>query len=260
MTTPAQNSPDVLCAEILAEARRESEEILRRAKTEAASLLADASAEAEKIQRERREQAQAEAARRNEMILATVAVETGRLRATRAEELLESIREEILRQLQERGFNGRETIVVLAAEAIRQMPGNDFVLKISAADHAAFGDGLAVEIARRVGRSPLNLAIVTDATVTDGVMAQTADGFQLWDNRLSARLERLWPELRRQIAVRALLAGENCGCDIPSQSVDATPSSREKNIAPTASSLAPGDAASPSPSATGASQPRGGGA
>ena len=73
MTAPVQNSPDGFCAEILAEARRESEEILRRAKAEAENILAAASAAAEKIRREKREQAQAEAARQSEMILATVA-------------------------------------------------------------------------------------------------------------------------------------------------------------------------------------------
>ncbi len=210
MTTANQNSPDVLCAEILADAQRQSEEILQRAKTEAETTLAAASAEAEKIRHERREQAQAEAARRKELILATVAVETGRLRSARVEMLLESVRETIRRRLQARNFDARETILALAAEAVRRMPGNDFVLKISAADHAAFGDGLAAEIAQRVGRSPLNLVISADPAITDsGVIIQTADGFQFWDNRLLSRLERLWPELRRQIALRTGLARES---------------------------------------------------
>ena len=210
MDATKQNSPDVLCAEILADAQRQSEEILQRAKTEAETTLAAASAEAEKIRHERREQAQTEAVRRKELILATVAVETGRLRSARTEALLESVREEIRRRLLARNFDSRKTIIALAAEAIRRMPGNDFVLKISAADHAAFGGGLAGEIAQHVGRSPLNLAISLDAAMTDGgVVVQTPDGFQFWDNRLLSRLERLWPELRRQIAIRASLVGEN---------------------------------------------------
>lgn len=208
MTAPAQNSPDVLCAEILADARRESEEILRRAKTEAEKTLADASAEAVKIRSEHREQAQTEAARRSEMILATVAVEAGRLRAARIEELLESVRREIGRRLQTRDYGASEVIVALAAEAIRHMPGSDFVLKISAADHAALGEGMAGEITRRVGRSPLNLTLSAAAAVADGVVIQSANGLQIWDNRLTSRLERLWPELRRQIAIHTSLVGE----------------------------------------------------
>jgi vacuolar-type H+-ATPase subunit E/Vma4 len=209
MTAPAQNSPDVLCAEILAEARRESAEILQRAKAEAEKILADASAEAEKIRREKRQQAQTEATRRSEMILATVAVEAGRLRAARVDEVLESIRKEILRRLQAREFDARGVIVALAAEAIRRMRGSDFVLKISAASHTAIDDGLAGDIAQRAGRSPLNLALSADPSVVDGVLIQSADGFQIWDNRFSARVERLWPELRRQIAVRASLVSNN---------------------------------------------------
>jgi vacuolar-type H+-ATPase subunit E/Vma4 len=206
MTATNQTSPDVLVAHILADANRESDEIHQHAKLESAAILAGASAEAEKIQREGREQAQADAARRRELILATVAVETGRLRSARIEALLDSVHEEIRRRLLARDFDARETVVILAAEAIRRMPENNFVLKISAADHAAFGDRLAGELAQRVGRSSLNLVISADATMTaGGATVQTADGFQFWDNRLLSRLERLWPELRRQIAIRASL-------------------------------------------------------
>lgn len=225
MAEPVQNSPEVLCAEILADARRESEDILNRAKAEAASLLAAAGAEAEKIHRERREQAQAEAARRRETILATVAVETGRLRAERIELLLESVRQEIRRRLEAREFDSRETIIVLVGEAIRQMRGNDILVKISAADHATFGNDLAGEILRRSGTGilpvslhgqenlkptgetsvPLRVSVLADPAVADGVIIQSSDGFQIWDNRLSVRLERFWPELRRQIALNTSL-------------------------------------------------------
>lgn len=209
MDATQQNSPDVLCAEILAEAKRQSKAILQRAKAEAESILADAATEAEKIRRERRDQAHAEAARRRELILATVAVETGRLRSARVEELLESIREQIYRRLRVRNFDARETIIALAAEAVRQMPGTDFVLKISAADHAGFGDALAGEIARRAGRLSLHLAVSADATTDGGVVIRDAGGFQIWDNRLLSRFARLWPELRRQIAFQTTLVSED---------------------------------------------------
>ena len=62
-------------------------------------------------------------------------------------------------------------------------------------------------------RSPLNLTISTDAAITDGgLILQDAEERHLWDNRLSARLGRLWPELRRQIAIRtSLVAGSGLG-------------------------------------------------
>ena len=128
----------------------------------------------------------------------------------RIEAILENIREAARRQLLARNFDCHETVVTLAAEAIRQMPGTDFVLKISAADHAAFGDKLAGEIRQRAGRSPLNLTLSADPAMTGGgVIVQSADGFQIWDNRLAVALERLWPELRRQIALQTSLVEKN---------------------------------------------------
>ena len=210
MAPPNQNSPEVLSEEILAEARRECDEIIRRAQQESASLLAAAAAEADKIRREKLDAARAEAARRSELMLATIPVEAGRLRSARIEAILENIREEARRQLLARKFDYRETVVALAADAIRRMPGADFVLKISAADYAAFGDKLAEEIRQRAGRSALNLVISADPAMTDGgVMVQDAEGIRIWDNRLLSRLERLWPELRRQIATRTSLVEKN---------------------------------------------------
>jgi vacuolar-type H+-ATPase subunit E/Vma4 len=210
MATPNANSPEVLSNEILAAAGRECDEILRRAQREAESIVATAEKEADKIYREKLEAARTEAARRSELILATVPVEAGRLRAERNEAILENIRNAARRQLASRQSGARETLVTLAAEAIRQMPGTDFVLRLSAANHAALGNKLADEICRHAGRSPLKLTIAADPTVADdGVIVRDADGRRIWDNRLRSRLERLWPELRRQIAMRTGLVERN---------------------------------------------------
>jgi vacuolar-type H+-ATPase subunit E/Vma4 len=211
MATPNQNSPEILYEEILAEARRESEAIIRRAQQEAEALLAKAAAKANQARTERLDQARAEAARRTELILATIPVEAGRLRSARVESLLESIHEEIRRRLvTHEGFDYREAVAELAAEAVQQMHGNAFDVKLSSADRAAFGDGVAEDIARRAGRSPLHITISNDATLKEGgPIVEDAEGRQVTDNRLLARLERLWPELRRQIAVQASLVGES---------------------------------------------------
>lgn len=210
MATPKQNTPDALNEEILAEARREGDEIIRRAQQESSSLLAAATAEAEKIRREKLDAARAEAARRTELMLATIPVEAGRLRSARNEAILENIHEAARRQLLALNYDGHETVVALAVEAVRRMPGTDFVLTISAADHAAFGGKLAEEIRQCAGRSPLNLTVSADPAMNGGgVMVQDAAGIRIWDNRLLSRLERLWPELRRQITVRISLVGKN---------------------------------------------------
>lgn len=203
MAPSHQNAPEMLREEILADARREREEILRRAREEAEALLVNAALEADKFKQERLNQARAEATRRKELILATVPVEAGRLRAARVEELLECVHDDVRRRLGARvGFDYRESVARLAEEAIQQMRGNGFMVKLSAADHAAFGDELAKDFVRRFGQS-LTLAISNDAALEEGgAIIEDTEGRQLWDNRLLARLERLWPELRRQIAVQ----------------------------------------------------------
>ena len=53
MATPKQNSPEILCAEILADARRVSEEIIQSAQQDAESLLGKATTEADEARRAR---------------------------------------------------------------------------------------------------------------------------------------------------------------------------------------------------------------
>ena len=145
--------------EILADAQREGEEIIIRARQDAEVFLTNAAAEADRVRQERLDQARAEAARRSELILATVSVETGRLRAARVEALLESVNEEARQRLLAReGFEYRETVIALAAHAINQMAGAAFVVKLSEAEQTILGDGLAEEIAHRVGR-PVNITV-----------------------------------------------------------------------------------------------------
>jgi vacuolar-type H+-ATPase subunit E/Vma4 len=208
--TPDNNSTEVLRAEILADARRACEGIIRGARQESEALRAKATAQAGQIQRERLELASAEASRRREVTLATVPVEAGRMRAARIEEMLQSVHDEVRRRLLAReGFDWREVVLTLAAEAVKQMPGNSFAVTLAAADRAAFGDGLVDQIVRRAGRPDLSITISQAPEAKGGVLLlQDAEGRVRWDNNLAARLQRLWPELRRQVAVRAALVAE----------------------------------------------------
>lgn len=207
MENPDQSSQDRLCAEILDEARRESEKLARHAHDEADALIAKAGEESDRLRQERLAQARAEAARNAELILATVPIETHRQRSAGIEALLQTILEQARQQLASRqGFDYRETLVALATEAMERMVGDSFVAKLSAADRAAFGKALAEEIPSRLARSSLRITCSDEPTVIEGgLMVQDDSGRQVWDNRLAARLERMWPELRRQLAVRTRL-------------------------------------------------------
>jgi vacuolar-type H+-ATPase subunit E/Vma4 len=204
--TTNQNSTEKLHEEILAEARKESEEIIARAKHDAETFLTSADAVAERTRQEKLDQARAEADLKSGLIRATIPVETGRLRTSRVEALLESVHEEAQKQLMSReGFEYRETVIALASDAISKMTGDVFVVKLSWADKDILGDGLAEEIAVRVSRS-VNITVSLEQDITgSGVIVEEGEGRQVWDNRLLKRLERLWPELRRLIAVETSL-------------------------------------------------------
>lgn len=203
MTTD-QRSAEKMREEILSQAREEAKEIVMRAQLDAKGLLDNAVAEAKQLRQERLERAKKEAGLQSELVLATVPVETGRRRAARIEELLESVREEARRQLLAReGFEYREVVIALASDAIGRMTGDEFVVKLSGAGQAFGDDALAGEIAGRVGRQVSVTVIGNPDNTEEGVVVEDKEARQVWDNRFVKRLERLWPEMRRQIAMQA---------------------------------------------------------
>ena len=201
---------ELLCGEILAQARAEGAEILRQAEAGAAEILKRAGDEAQKARRGILEAAAAEAARRKELMLAAVPIEESRLRSAKIETLLQTIRGEAGRRLLEPAGGAAErkrTLIELAAEAAGRMGEGAVALKLSPADFREHGAALASAVAKRAARPEREILVSGDQSVADGgVMAGDALGRQVWDNRISQRLERMWPELRRQIAVKTGLS------------------------------------------------------
>jgi vacuolar-type H+-ATPase subunit E/Vma4 len=207
MNDTRTGTPDLLCEAIFAEARQQRDDILDQARREAQALHDAANAHVDQVRSERLAEARLEAARRKERLLASVPVEAGRLRGARIESLLQAVHDRACRQLDQLdGFDYREAIVALAAEAIEGMDGHTFILKLTPADRDAFAEALLEAVPQRVRRQSVTLTVLADSSITGGgVTVVDGEGRQLWDNRLQARLERLWPELRRQIAVQTSL-------------------------------------------------------
>lgn len=203
--TAKEDSAEALREEILEQARDQSEEIIRQARDQADKILAAAAAEAQGVRDKLIEKSRAEALRRRELIESTVPVEAGRIRVARIESLLESAREEARRRLSSReGFEYREVLIALASEAISRMAGVSFVAKVGETDRASLDDRLAEEITLRVGRPGLTVTLAFDRAMDGGgVVIEDTDASQIWDNGLLARLDRMWPELRQQVAVEA---------------------------------------------------------
>lgn len=210
MKSPILNGSELMRQEVLEEARRRRDEILNKARREAEDFVVKARGESERFRKERMDAARTEAGRRRDAILATVSVEAGRIRALRIEELLQTIHDLALERLGARsGFDFRETVVRLSSEALQQMDGEAFRVRLSARDCEVCGDGLAGDIRKLSGRPALALQILADSTLKDGALViEDEAGRQIWNASLDARLERCWPELRRQIAAQAGLVAK----------------------------------------------------
>ncbi|MEI6515924.1 MAG: V-type ATP synthase subunit E family protein, partial [bacterium] len=197
-----QSSDSLLCGEILNDARREGERLIQQAREEAESFIRQTVAQEENTRKEQLETVRQNVTRHAEQILATVPIETERLRRVRLESELNTILDEVHRKLLAReGFDYAESLVSCATEAIRRMDGNEFVVKLSPEDHAAYAGTLTVEIQNRSGRPRVTLAFQDDPTITGGgLIVLSGDGHQQFDARFSAKLARLWPTLRRQLA------------------------------------------------------------
>ncbi|MEI8315796.1 MAG: V-type ATP synthase subunit E [Verrucomicrobiota bacterium] len=189
MATSDSNASAILIQAVRDDARRQADEILARANHEAVAILAQATAEASQTRQEQLQVAQAEAQRRTDAIQATISVEAGRLRATQVEALLQSLYADVRSRLVSRqGYDYREMLVALVTEVARQIGDTGLVVKLSPPDRAAVAERLK------------QFTLVDDPSMVDGgVVVLDAAGRRLWDNRLPSRLDRLWPELRRQI-------------------------------------------------------------
>ena len=207
MSSAQSNTEQVLQEEILADARRQAQDARERAKKEADAIVAKARIEAENDRRVQAQGAEAEAKRRRELTLATIPVVVGRRRADCIEAALNQIRDEAARLLAARqGFDYRQAVIRLAAEALAQMAGNRFVIEVSDSDSQALGQGWVEEAGRQSGRNGLELSAAPAKMQNQaGVIIRDADGRQVWDNTLLARLERLWPAARRELAVATRL-------------------------------------------------------
>ncbi|MFA6568155.1 MAG: V-type ATP synthase subunit E family protein [Victivallales bacterium] len=202
MTTGNDKEQELLCQEILADARRECDKILQDASREAGALLARTGAVDESYRKTKLEAAVNEADGRRESVFATADVEARRMESEQMENLLQSIYGRIRQRLQAReGFDYREMMFNLAAEAICNMTAGKYTMRMSAADHEILGDGWQDEIRRRAGRNTFEIVIKDDSGITGGgLIVEDYEGGEVWDNRLPARLQRMWPELRIQIA------------------------------------------------------------
>lgn len=217
MTAEGREPGRVLTEEILDDARRQAGRIVARAGREAAEITAKAQARADEQREQRIEAARDEAERRRRLTLARLPVEAGRMRAEKVEAALQSVHDEARERLLRReGFDYREAVAALAAEAAKRLEGEAIVLELAEADRGALGAALADDVRRRVGRDGLDISVAPEpADIAGGVIVRDIEGRQVWDNSLLGRLRRFWPMLRREIAARMALDEADAGDPAP---------------------------------------------
>jgi vacuolar-type H+-ATPase subunit E/Vma4 len=202
-TVKEKDPQAMLHKEILADAQRQSGRLLRRAQQEAEAITAQAEEEAAAHREQALEQARQTAGRRSAVRLARIPVVRTRLRAAHIEKLLTSVRTAAAEQLAPSAHKlSREALLTLIAEPVAVMDGDTFNLQLSRADRQTLGDNYLDELRRRAGKSALDIRLAGEPLPDKdaGPVLSDPEGRQHWDNRLSARLTRLWPELRRQVA------------------------------------------------------------
>jgi vacuolar-type H+-ATPase subunit E/Vma4 len=199
-----------LCEEILADGRRQAERLLRRARQEAQRLAEATAAEAARFREETLARARQRADQQARMHLAKVPVEQKRLRAAHVERLLDAIRQEALQELAPaRTRLARADLLPLIARAAAGLAGDRLVLRLSPADRETLAGSFIDDLRSQAGKPELH--VEWGEPLPDGAsgpLLQDEAGLQEWDNRLTSRLSRLWPALRRTLAAATGLVGE----------------------------------------------------
>lgn len=196
-----ENAPEVLAQEILSDGRKRAERSLSAARAEAEKILSQARAKAELEAQRIRDAAAARAEQRSRMVLKTVDQEVARRKLAAREEVIHDAFEKARAQLDALGREDYyRAAAALAGDALRKMPGDRFTLVIAGLP-AEDGRRLAEELAaglRAEGRAAQ--LEFREGSGARGVSIQSPDGRLRWDDTFAARLRRLHPDLRRQVA------------------------------------------------------------
>ncbi|MCC7377411.1 MAG: V-type ATP synthase subunit E [Verrucomicrobiales bacterium] len=194
-----------LCREVIEAARQWAAERLHSAGEQAGQLVEAARNEVARDVSGYFLEIEGKADRQRASILASIPMEIRRLRAARRESALEAIRDAAIERCRQRDAATRQAdLLGTIPKVISAMEGTAFVLRMSAGDPPIAVDPLPRRIEEPLAPRPVRLSVVIDPDLPPGgLIIETENGGQRWDNTLAARCSRLWPELRQHAATAA---------------------------------------------------------
>lgn len=197
---------DALSEQILEDARQQAEPIKKRARKEADEIVEKAQEEAEERKEDIFQQARERAKNEVQRLKARLDLEKANIERNAREDILDEIRDRVLQTLEDLRSNGdyEKALVELSCAAISRMTGRRFEVVMRDADREKLGDKIREAVRERaaneLGRQvTINLADET-ISVVGGVVIQREDGSQICEQTFENRLDRLWPQLRQEVA------------------------------------------------------------
>jgi len=199
-----------LSDEILKDAERRAKRIRSRADREAKKIRDQAVEAAEAAAQKVRDAAQRRAERTAQSVLATLEQEARRDLLEAQETELNRLFETARQRLADRSsYDYPAVLAALAVEAIAAIGSESVVIEFNDADRAIASDAWLGDVRRRIGHD-VSITVPAEAPPIDGgLVVRSADGRLLYDNSFAARLERLRPALRQQIARRVYPRGDD---------------------------------------------------
>lgn len=198
---------EVLCKEIRDQSEQEATGILDQARKDVGAVLAQAKAEAETEATVIIKRAENQVEFVQKRILSGVHLEVKRqeLRAR------EAIVIRVLDTAKNKWNNFRKSndyipvLTQLIVEGVTALEGNDFTIRVGGREKEIFTktviSGVIQKIEKQIGRD-VSLSVEKDVSDEGGAMIVSADERMHFDNRFSARMERLESRIRLEIASR----------------------------------------------------------
>jgi len=187
--------------EILGDARKRADRAVRNAEREAKEGLTEARHKAEAAAGEILEAARVRGERRARVELASLVVDRRRMELEAKEEVIEAIFEAAI-EAAGNPERRRAAIARLAQAAAEQTSGGRLVVRVGERDAGTLDEGFIADLNARAKGGWTFTRGGNGGRASGGVIVETADGREVFDNTFEARARRLHEAIRAELGKR----------------------------------------------------------